>query len=120
MFVVTSHADSRLVRAKMTTFARPVRPPRLKPRQRPAYSIGGDNVGARVESSRLLLARMEGENEGDGEAPGDLEAPLLDASRIEDDIQEEEPTAVSQAPSPSRTRFLADVGREELGLGFRV
>ena len=113
VFVVTSHADSRLVRAKMTTFARPVRPPRLKPRQRPAYSIGGDNVGARVESSRLLLARMEGENEGDGEAPGDLEAPLLDASRIEDDIQEEEPTAVSQAPSPSRTRFLADDGREE-------
>ena len=56
---------------------------------------------------------MEGENEGDGEAPGDLEAPLLDASRIEDDIQEEEPAAVSQALSPSRTRFLADDGQEE-------
>ena len=110
MFVVTNLAVSRLVRSRLPqagstseTFTR----------QGPALSVGGDNAGARVDSSRLLFARMEGDIEGDGDAPGDLEAPLLDASRIEDDIQEEEPTAASQAMSPSRTRFLADDGQEE-------
>ena len=57
---------------------------------------------------------MEGEPEDEGDAPGDLEAPLLGESRSEDDVQEEEPTAMSQAMSsaighdltPSQTRFL--------------
>ena len=57
---------------------------------------------------------MEGEPEDEGDAPGDLEAPLLGESRSEDDVQEEETTAMSQAMSsaighdltPSQTRFL--------------
>ena len=57
---------------------------------------------------------MEGEPEDEGDAPGDLEAPLLGESMSEDDVQEEEPTAMSQAMSsaighdltPSQTRFL--------------
>ena len=38
---------------------------------------------------------MEGEPEDEGDAPGDLEAPLLVESRSEDDVQEEEPTDMS-------------------------
>ena len=57
---------------------------------------------------------MEGVPEDEGDAPGDLEAPLLGESRSEDDVHEEEPTAMSQAMSsaighdltPSQTRFL--------------
>ena len=57
---------------------------------------------------------MRGRPRARARRPGDLEASLLDASRIEDDVQEEEPTAASQAMSaalghdltPSQTRFL--------------
>ena len=85
MFVVTSLAVSRLVRNRL---------PQAGPTSETFnISVGGDNAGARVDSTRLLFARMEGDIVGDGDASGDLEAPLLDASRIEDDIQEEEPTA---------------------------
>lgn len=95
MFVVTSHAYSRLVRNNMG----------------PPISSCRDRVRA---PSFVSAASMKGETEGEGEAPGDLEASLLDASRIEDDVQEEEPTAASQAMSaalghdltPSQTRFL--------------
>ena len=74
--------------------------------------------GEEGEEGEEELEGEEGEEgeepEDEGDAPGDLEAPLLGESRSEDDVQEEETTAMSQAMSsaighdltPSQTRFL--------------